>query len=173
MERASVMQNSSFGANYSTHFIVHCFRVRELLLNDRLWRHCHSESCKWGCHILWLRMLYFIENYFKNCKQRVGLCLDLTSKYITFPFPRDPTDAEGNWGVCREGPSGSELEKHEHLPAEECSSTERLWFAVFAKFGAEANSTFPCMYFSPYFPQGKGESGYARIACRTEIDLFE
>lgn len=42
---------------------------------------------------------------------------------------------------------------------------------VLAKFGAAANSTFPCMSFSPYFPQGKGESGYARRVCRTEIAL--
>lgn len=53
---------------------------------DCLWRHCHSESCKWGGHILWLRMLYFIGNYFKNCKQSGGLCSNLTSKCIIFAF---------------------------------------------------------------------------------------
>lgn len=59
------------------------------------------------------------------------------------------------------------------LPAAKCSSAENLRSTTLAKFGAAANSTFPCMYFSPYFPQGKGESGYARIACRTEIALFK
>lgn len=66
-----------------------------------------------------------------------------------------------------------EPEEHAPLPAGKRSSAEWLQSHVLTKFGAAANSPFPCMYFSPYFPQGKGESGYARIACRTEIALFK
>lgn len=110
MAQASVIQDSSFGANNSTRLIVQCLQVRELLLNHYLWRHCHSESCKWECHILWLRRLYFIENYFKNCKQRIGLCLDVISKRHHFVFcHRDPPDVERDWEVCRGRSCESEL----------------------------------------------------------------
>lgn len=86
VEWVSMIYHRAFSASSSTCSIVQCFHHPELHLKDCPWRHCHSESCKWGCHILWLRLLYFIENYFKNCKQRVGLCFDLTTKCITFPF---------------------------------------------------------------------------------------
>lgn len=61
-------------------------------------RHCHSESCKWGCHILWLSSLYFIENCFKNCKQIVGL-----RKCITFPFLKQPQLLGRKIRMCSQG----------------------------------------------------------------------
>lgn len=129
-----------------------------------------SESCKWGCHILWLRMLYCIENYFKNCKQRVGSLLtsDFQTHYFSFSH-RDPADAEGSWDMCRGDPVCLSLRNAGTFASKGVSLS---WEAVVPRAcqcGAAANSTFPCMYFSPDFPQGKGESGYARTACRTEI----
>lgn len=74
-----------------------------------------SESCKWGCHILWLRMLYCIENYFKNCKQRAGLCLHLTSKPVTLPFLTGNLLMWREAGTCAGGSCMTEPEKSRHI----------------------------------------------------------
>lgn len=159
---------SSFTANSSTRSIVQCFLDWEPLLADCQWRHCllnHANedviSSDSGCFIA-LKIIL-------GTASRVGLCLHLTSKPITFPLLTGTLLMRREAGTCAGVSCGSEPEKRWHIYPQGLSLS---WEAVVPRacqFGAAANSTFPCMYFSPDFPQGKGESGYALTACRTEI----
>lgn len=159
---------SSFTANSSARSIVQCFLDWEPLLADCQWRHCllnHVNedviSSDSGCFIA-LKIIL-------GTASRVGLCLHLTSKHITFPFLTGILLMRRGAGTCAGASCVSEPEKGWHIYRQRLSFP---WEAVVRRAchsGAAANSTFPCMYFSPNFPQGKGESGYARTACRTEI----
>lgn len=108
-------------------------------LTGCLWRHCHSESCKWGCHILWLRRLYFIDNYFKICKQRVDLWLGQIplTHHLSFSL-RDPADAGK---VCTEG-LFIWLGKAHSLTGREVLCCLEAGITILAKFGTATKGSF-------------------------------
>lgn len=113
-----------------------------------LWRHCHSESCKWGCHILWLRALYFID-YFKTFKHRVGLWLDLTplTRRVSFSH-RAPFPTETGCQVRTEDPFIWLWKARSFTGREVLLFYLEAMITNLAKFGEATKGSFLCIFCS-------------------------
>lgn len=110
-------------------------------LTGCLWRHCHSESCKWGCHILWLRRLYFIDNYFKICKQSRSLVRSDSFNTSPFLFSQRPGWCWKGCQVCTEG-LFIWLGKAHSLTGREVLCCLEAGITILAKFGTPTKGSF-------------------------------